>query len=104
VVVTTVALVSVGLVVDAVVVVGVTIVELVSVGVTTDVPVAAIGAVAIAVSAAVAVADSGGLLASTLSRLHPVMRMRARSITNNVRIDETPSENVRGKTRARLVR
>ena len=93
--VTTVAVVSVGELVDAVVVVGVTIVDDVSVGLTSVVPVADIGAVLlcaevpdIVVESAFAFAPYGSSAAlfSAASRLHAATRSRMDSAVVNLRI------------------
>jgi len=92
-------LVSVGVVTEAVVVVGVTMVELVSVGVTTDVPVAAIGAVDdVPVVATVSVAETSLVEVAAVSvsvagvsawsRLQAAIRTRQSKLTNNLRIEQ----------------
>jgi 4-amino-4-deoxy-L-arabinose transferase-like glycosyltransferase len=95
---TTVLLVSVGVVTDAVVVVGVTIVELVSVGETSRVPVAAIGAVADVPVMVVVVSSVAGAVAtvsvplvsvfSTSSRLHAMQRVTQRTARIRLRMEQ----------------
>src|SRR5687767_14412437 len=94
----TVELVSVGVVTEAVVVVGVTIVELVSVGVTSVVPVATIGAVAeVPVMVAVVSFDAGATVSvlvapvsvfSARSRLHAATRITQRKTRISLRMEQ----------------
>ena len=106
----TVLLVSVGVVTEAVVVVGVTIVELVSVGDTSVVPVAAIGAVDDVPDAVAVVSFAAGAVPygdvsvppvsvfSAASRLHATQRVRQRNTRINLRMEQLSfTERVRQK-------
>lgn len=106
----TVLLVSVGVVTDAVVVVGVTMVELVSVGETSVVPVAAIGAVSdVPLSVAVVSFADGAVpyadvsvppvsVFSAASRLQPTQRATQRTTRINLRMEQLSfAERVRQK-------